>query len=267
MSGLRYLDAHCHIQFDWYDADRDAVIAQMEERGVGGVVVGCDLESSKKAVELAEKHDNLWAAIGLHPNEEPNEWFAPEPYRELAKSPKAVAIGECGLDYYRPEDTGEKAKRKQKNVLNDHLELAAELDLPLIIHSRPSKGTQDAYLDLIALLAEAREKHPNLRGDIHFFVGGAEEMRALHALGFTTSFTAVVTFARDYDAVIKAAPLEMLLAETDAPFVAPASRRGQRNDPLAIMEVAAKIAEIRGQDPEMVRTALLANARRLFKLD
>ncbi|HVM58893.1 MAG TPA: TatD family hydrolase, partial [Candidatus Paceibacterota bacterium] len=129
----------------------------------------------------------------------------------------------------------------------------------------PSKGTQDAYRDLIALLREAKGKYPNLRGDIHFFVGGVEEMRELTALGFTVSFTAVITFARDYDAVVRAAPLASILSETDAPYVPSASRpRGSRNDPLAVEDVVAKIAELRDEDPETVRAALVKNARNLF---
>ena len=273
-------DAHCHVQFGQYDEDREALIKRMEERGVAGIVVGCDYASSKAAVELAEQHDHLWAAIGLHPNHEGDEWFEAAKYRELAASPKVVAIGECGLDYFRapsvalakdgPDEakaySAEATKAKQKALLNDHIELAAALDKPLIIHSRPSKGTQDAYQDLIQILTEAKAKHPQLAGDIHFFVGGVEEMRALHALGFTTSFTAVITFARDYDAIIRAAPLDMILSETDAPYVAPASRRGTRNDPLAVEEVAAKLADIRGEDREAVRKALVANAKRLFRL-
>jgi TatD DNase family protein len=261
---IKYFDAHCHVQFDQYDADREALITQMQERDVAGIVVGCDLESSKKAMALAEQHDNLWASIGLHPNHEHDEWYEAENYRALAERAKVVAIGECGLDYFRPTTVDDETKRKQKALLNDHIELAAELDKPLIIHSRPSKGTQDAYQDLITILTEAKQKYRKLRGDIHFFVGGIEEMRALHALGFTTSFTAVITFARDYDAVIKAAPLDMILSETDAPYVAPASRRGQRNDPLAVEDVAAKIAAIRVEDPEVIRRALVANAKRLF---
>jgi TatD DNase family protein len=260
----RYLDVHCHVQFPWFEEDRGALLARMREHGVGGIVVGCDLESSKKAVALAERHDNLWAAIGLHPNEEGNEWYEAKNYLELGTSAKVVAIGECGLDYYRPAEVDEKVKKLQKSILNNQIELAARLDKPLIIHARPSKGAQDAYQDLIAILTEAKKKYPRLAGDIHFFVGGIEEMRALHALGFTTSFTAVITFARDYDAVIKAAPLEMILAETDSPFVAPAARRGQRNDPLAVIDVAAQIAAIRGEDLELVRAALLANAKRVF---
>ena len=263
---LKHIDVHCHLQFPMFDEGREEIVEKMREEQIGGIVVGCDYESSKKAVELAEQHEHLWAAIGLHPNDEPDEWFEAKRYTELAQSSKVVAIGECGLDYFRPADTSEEAKRKQKNVLHDHLELAAALDKPLIIHARPSKGTQDAYQDLIQILTKAKGKWPNIRGDIHFFVGGVEEMQALTALGFTISFTAVPTFARDYDAVIKAAPLDSILSETDAPFVAPLSRRGQRNDPLSIPEIAAKLAEIRGEEPELLRQALLANAKRLFAL-
>lgn len=261
----RYFDAHCHIQFDQYDTDRDPLIEQMKERGVAGVVVGCDIDSSRKAVALAEAHEHLYASIGLHPNHESDEWFESATYRELALSPKVVAIGECGLDYFRPTEVNEEVKKKQKNILNDQIELASELDKPLIIHSRPSKGTQDAYTDLIQILTEAKQKYPDLRGDIHFFVGGVPEMQALTALGFTVSYTAVITFARDYDEVIRAAPLDSILSETDAPYVAPLSRRGERNDPLAVEDVVARIAEIRGEDPEVVREALLANADRLFR--
>jgi TatD DNase family protein len=262
----KYFDAHCHIQFGQYDTDREEVIQKMQERGVAGVVVGCDLESSKKAVELAEAHENLYASVGLHPNHEAHEWYEAENYRSLAKSAKVIAIGECGLDYFRPEDANEEVKKKQKRMFWDHIELAVELENPLIIHSRPSKGTQDAYQDLIQILKEAKQKYPNLRGDIHFFVGGVAEMRALTALGFTCSFTAVITFARDYDEVIRTIPLDMILAETDAPYVAPLARRGQRNDPLAVEDVAAKIAEIRGENLELVRAALVANVERLFNL-
>ena len=109
-----------------------------------------------------------------------------------------------------------------------------------------------------------KKKYPNLRGDSHFFAGGVEEAKSFAELGFTTSFTAVITFARDYDAVIRSIPLTSILAETDAPYVAPASRRGERNDPLAVIKVVAKIAEIRGEDAEKVRIALLENTRRLF---
>ena len=268
----RYVDVHCHVQFEQYAKDDAELIARMREAGVVGIVVGVDYESSARAVVLAEKHDHLFASIGLHPNRESNEWYEPEKYRALAKSPKVVAIGECGLDYFRPEQLTEETKRKQKNILNDQIELAAELDKPLIIHARPTKGMQDAYHDLIEILKEAKAGHPRFRGlpaqagDVHFFVGGTQEAQALIALGFTLSFTAVITFARDYDVVIRALPLASILAETDAPYVAPASRRGKRNDPLAVIEVVDKIAEIRGEDRMVVQKALFLNAKNLFAL-
>ena len=261
---VKYVDAHCHVQFEQYDTDREAVIEQMREQGVVGIVVGCDTDSSQKAVTLAEEYEHLYAAVGHHPNH--LEEFEEEKIRELLSRARVVAVGECGLDYFRPVEVNEEVKNKQRELFKKHIALAVEFDKPLIIHARPSKGTQDAYLDLIEILKEEKKNAPSLRGDVHFFVGGIEEAEALVALGFTVSFTAVITFARDYDAVIKALPLESILAETDAPYVAPASRRGQRNDSLAVVDVVAQVAQTRGEDPETVRRALFSNAERLFAL-
>lgn len=264
---MRYFDAHCHIQFDQFDDDRHEVLASMEREEVGGLVVGCDLESSKNAVALAEKYDFLWASIGLHPNRESNEAFDAAAFRELAAHPKVVAIGECGLDYYRPEVFDEETKRVQKEILNVQIELAASLDKALVIHSRPTKGTQDAYQDLIGILTLAKKKYPSLRGDIHFFVGGVAEMQALTELGFTVSYTGVITFSRDYDEPVRRVPLAHILTETDAPYAAPKSRRGKKNDPLSIPEIVTALAEIRGEEREKVREAALSNALKIFGLE
>jgi len=268
----RYIDAHCHIQFEQYAHDETELIERMREEGVAGIVVGVDRESSEKAIALAEKYEHLFASVGLHPNHT-DESFDVEAFRKLAKHSKVVAIGECGLDYFRPVEVNEEVKDAQKELFKKHITLAVELDRPLIIHSRPSKGlpagrqgTMGAYHDLIAILKEAKGTYPKLRGDIHFFVGGVAEAEEFRALDFTISFTAVITFARDYDEAIRAVPLSSILSETDAPYLAPASRRGERNDPLAVTEVVAKIAEIRGEDLESVRVALLQNAQRLFAL-
>lgn len=262
---MKYADVHCHIQFEQYATDDTPLITRMKEEEVAGIVVGVDLESSKKAIALANKYEHLYASVGLHPNrtEEP---FSVDEYRALAMHPKVVGIGECGLDYFRPADANAEVKRAQKELLEKHIALAVELDKPLIIHGRPSKGTQDAYTDLIEILTTAKREHPNLCGDIHFFVGGTAEAQAFITLGFTLSFTAVITFARDYDQVIQSVPLANILSETDSPYVAPASRRGQRNDPLAVIEVAQKIAHIRGENEEVVREALVENAARMFKI-
>lgn len=262
----RYIDVHSHLQFEQYAHDEEKIINQMREQGVASIVVGVDLVSSRKAVALAEKYEHLYAAVGLHPNHADQEFFDEAAYRALATHPKVVAIGECGLDFFRPVELNDEVKRAQKELLQKHIALAASLNKPLIIHCRPTKGTQDAYHDLIEIVRDAKKEHPKLHGDIHFFVGGVEEAEACIALGFTVSFTAVITFARDYDAVIRAVPLASILSETDAPYLAPVSRRGKRNDPLAVIDVVAKIADIRGENLEMVRQTLLANAQRLFAL-
>mgnify|MGYP001592272102 FL=1 len=263
---IKYVDAHCHMQFEEYSHDQKEMLEKMRGNGVAGIVVGVDYESSIKAVELAEKHEHIFASIGLHPNCVNKEDFDLNKYRELAKHPKVVAIGECGLDYFRHGEVNEEIKRAQSEVLRAHLALADELDKPLIIHARPSKGTMDAYHELSNILQKTRMDSPKLRGDVHFFVGGILEAKELINLGFTVSFTAVITFARDYDEVIKAVPLANILSETDSPYVAPVSRHGKRNDPLAVVDVVAKIAEIRGEPAETIRSSLLANANRMFTL-
>lgn len=260
---MKYADVHCHIQFEQYKEDDAALIDRMRQEEVAGIVVGVDLDSSQKAIAIAEKHNHLYASVGLHPNRE-GDGFDNDAYQKLATHPKVVAIGECGLDYFRPSEVNDAVKEKQKTLLRKHIELAAALGKPLIIHSRPSAGTQDAYQDLIEILREAKGHHSHLCGDIHFFVGGITEAQALIGLGFTLSFTAVITFARDYDEVIKTIPLESILSETDAPYVAPASRRGERNDPLSVIEVVSKIAEIRGENQEKVAQVVAKNAERLF---
>lgn len=265
---MKYFDAHCHVQFPQYDEDRFALLTSMTEAEVGGVVVGVNLESSRAAIDLVQGSDSLWASVGLHPNSA--DVIASsvdfDAYQELAKDPKVVAIGECGLDNYRPGDV-DAAKPKQREVFLKHVELAVETRKPLMIHARPSKGTQDAYRDLIDILKSVKHEHGDaLRGDIHFFVGGVEEARELIALDFTLSYTAVLTFTRDYDDVVRFAPMTHLLTETDSPYVAPAPNRGKRNDPLAVRSVVESIAAIRGEDPETVRVHILQNAQRVFKL-
>ncbi len=262
---MKYFDAHCHVQFDAYDADRDAVLASMEEAGIGGLLVGTDRTTSKAAVDLADG-ETLFATIGLHPNDKPQEGYDDEVFRALARAPHVVAIGECGLDYFRPENP-EAEKERQKKSFAAQIALAAELDKPLMLHVRPSKGTMDAYEDALTMLSEAKAIHgERVRGNSHFHTGNVEVSKRLVELGFTASFTAVVIFARDYDETVRSLPLTHILSETDAPYVAPPPNRGKRNDPLAIPAIVAAIAKTRGEDEEMVREALLENARRVFSL-
>ncbi len=262
-----YVDAHCHLQLDAFDADREELIQEMSAKGVAAIVVGVDRATSEAAVALSEAHEHLFAAIGLHPHEERSEWFDVAAYEALAQSPKVVGIGECGLDYFGETEVTEEEKERQKVLFRDQVGLAAKLNMPLIIHARPKKGTVDAYQDVLAELTELKKVYgERVRGDVHFFVGGTEEAVAFSALGFTVSYTAVITFATQYDAVIRSAPLTQLLAETDAPYVAPASRRGKRNDPLAVIDVVARMAELRGEDHELVRSQILSNTLKMFAL-
>lgn len=263
---MRYFDAHCHVQFDPYSADRTQLLSSMREAGIGGLVVGVDLQSSVEALALVSQEPNLFAAAGLHPNYVLKNEFDVRSFADLLRHPKVVAVGECGLDNYRPEDV-EAAQGLQREVFTKHVELAIESDKPLMVHARPRKGTQDAYRDLIDILRSYKQEHGDmLRGDIHFFVGGIEEARDILSLGFTLSFTAVLTFARDYDDVVRFAPLTSILTETDAPYVAPKRIRGARNDPRSVQDVVEAIAGIRGEETEVVRATTVQNAQRLFTL-
>jgi TatD DNase family protein len=262
---VRYIDTHCHLQFEQYTQDREEIIERMKEEGIAAIVVGTDIESSKEAVVLAEKYEHLFASVGFHPGNTTLKSFDEAAYRMLAENKKVVAIGECGLEYFHTKANDEE-KNAQKELFEKQITIASELDKPLMVHVRPTEGSHDAYQDLIKLLKEAKIKYPNLRGDIHFFVGDSVEAKQFTDLGFTISFTAVITFTHDYDDAVRSVFLANILPETDAPFVAPASRRGERNDPFAVIEVVQQIAVIRGEDIETVRTTLLDNARRLFAL-
>lgn len=262
---MKYFDAHCHVQFPPYDSDREELLASMKAQEVGGIIVGVDQDSSEKAITRADG-STLFASVGLHPNDTPNEVFDEEVYERLAKDSKVVALGECGLDYFRPDEP-EKEKERQKDIFRKHIALSAKLGKPLMIHARPSKGTMDAYEDVITLLKEAKEQYGNVvKGNMHFFVGNTVVAQELLALSMTFSFTAVLTFTSDYDEVVRTLPLSAILSETDAPYVAPAPNRGKRNDPLAVIEVVKAIARIRGEDEEKVREALVENAVRVFAL-
>ncbi len=267
---MRYFDTHCHIQFSEYDADREEVLTRLQELEIGGLIVGVDISTSKAAIaavrEVSKEHKadraqkNLFfASVGLHPNDT-EQGFAAAEFEALLQQPEVVAVGECGLDYYRPSEP-ERVKKIQKEIFEQQVELAVKYNKPLMIHSRPSKGTQDAYHDTIdMLLSKKREYGEKLRGDMHFFVGGIEEAKKFVELDFSLSYTAVLTFTHDYDEVVRYVPLTHLLSETDSPYVAPAPNRGKRNEPTAVIDVIKAFARIRGEDEETVRQAILQNS-------
>ncbi|MDB5266858.1 MAG: sec-independent protein translocase protein TatD DNase family protein [Parcubacteria group bacterium] len=259
---MKYIDIHSHLNFGDYEKDWDEIIGRLKETETGTIIVGTDLESSRKAVEIAEKHENIWACIGVHPVDDPTRVFEKEKFEALMQSKKVVAIGECGLDYFHADKNDAVEIERQKKLFIDQIEFAIERDLPIMIHSR------SAYPELLLILEEQKGIHgEKLRGDVHFFAGSLEEAKHFINLGFTLSFTGVITFARTYDDVVKSVPLSMIMSETDAPFVTPAPYRGKRNEPSYVVEVVKKIAEIRGEDLDVVQKALLSNAERVFRVN
>jgi TatD DNase family protein len=255
---LKYFDIHSHLNFPKEYPDLELVISAMAEMETGTIVVGTDYESSLRAVELGNKHENIWVCIGVHPADDPSASWEVERFNKLISNPRVVAIGECGLDFFHQDK--EKDFERQKKLFLEQVEFALKHDRPVMIHSR------DAYPELLEILESLKKTHENLRGNVHFFAGTLEEAKRFWAIDFTTSFTGVITFARNYDEVIKNAPLEMIMSETDAPYVAPTPYRGKRNEPSYVSEVVKKIAEIRGEDFETVQKALISNTFRLFNI-
>ena len=271
-----YIDIHSHLNFAAFDADREAVVERALDAGVAFITVGTQQDTSKAAIELAEKHENcVFAIIGLHPVHTGSsfhdakeigdggkeftsrgETFDYDYYKKLALHPKVVGVGECGLDYYRLEPDSE---RKQREVFAAHIALANEVRKPLMLHVRSGSG-RSAYRDALAIL----ETDARVGGDFHFFAGSWNEAKEILDAGFFLSFTGVITFTHDYDEVVRNIPLDRILSETDAPYVTPVPYRGKRNEPLYVQEVVKAMARIRGEDEETVRAQVLKNAEQFF---
>lgn len=271
---MKYIDIHCHLDFPDYGEEINGVLERMREKEVGAITIGTDLESSKRAVEIANQNPNIWACIGVHPRDDSPEPPSPDSGREgqgggvfpesgfekLVSHPKVVAIGECGLDWFRilPESM-EAERERQTNLFKQQIEFALKYDKPLMLHCRES------YDDVLEILEKYKNQYGSkLRGNAHFFAGTVEQAKKFVDLGFTISFTGVITFTHDYDEAIKNTPIESILSETDAPFVAPVPHRGKRNEPAFVVEVVQKLSEIKDLDHEDLRLKLLENTKRMF---
>ncbi len=264
---FRLVDTHCHLDFERFAADRQEVIARAEAAGVWRMVtLGVDVSSSRAAVALARQYPSVFAAVGVHPNDAGRVWQDEATLQELrllAADPKVVAIGEIGLDYYRDITP----RRIQWKVLRAQLTLAAQLNLPVSLHNRESTS------DLLALVGEwvadlRAQGHPlaDHPGVWHAFGGDEGEAQRALELGFFLGIGGPVTFknAPDRRRVVAALPLERLLIETDAPFLAPHPHRGKRNEPAYVRLVAEKIAEVQGRPLAEVARQTTENARILF---
>lgn len=276
---MKFLDAHTHVQFAAFDEDRKEVIDRAINNGVSMVNVGTQADTSAAAIKLANEYkEGLYATVGLHPIHTEKSYhdekelgdgdaakvftskgenFDYDNYKKMALDSKVVAIGECGLDYYR---LSEESKEKQKEIFIKQIELAKDVKKPLMIHCR------NAFSDLIEILNSELKILNSPPGVIHFFSGTAEDAKKLMELGFSFTLGGVVTFTRDYDEAIKAIPLDRILSETDAPYVAPVPYRGKRNEPFYVIEVVKKLAEIKNVSVEEIAEATIRNASRVFNI-
>jgi TatD DNase family protein len=251
------IDSHAHLQMDAFNDDRDAVIKRAKEAGITGIItIGVTLADSEKGVDIAGLYDIVYASVGVHPHEVKE--IGADTYDRLsaiARRGKVVAIGEIGLDFYynhSPQDL-------QFRHFADQLDLAVELDLPVIIHDR------EAHLETLDFL---RYRKGRLRGVLHCFSGDLEMAKKCVDLGFTISIAGPVTYKKSeqLQEVAQEMPLETLLIETDAPYLAPQPWRGKRNEPAYVIETARRVAEVRGITAGEVEVATGMNARRLFGL-
>lgn len=251
-------DTHAHMDDRAFDADRDTLLTAFPSHGIGLLMnPGCSLESSRNASELSQKYDYIYAAVGSHPDaaDEVNDAVLEE-YRKLCKlNPKIKAIGEIGLDYHY-EDI---PRELQKKAFLSQLELARELDLPVIVHER------DAHEDGMAIVRQFSD----VKGVFHCYSGSAEMARQLTDLGWYIGFTGVLTFknARRAIEAAQAIPLERIVIETDCPYMSPEPFRGKRNDPSRVYRMAEKLAEIRGISAEEARRITFENGKRLYRID
>jgi len=250
---MHLIDSHAHLDSPKFDGDREAVVERAREAGVAAILnVGGDLASSRAAVALAERYDFVYAAVGVHPHDARTVTPAVlDELRALARHPKVVAVGEIGLDYYRDLSP----RPVQRQAFADQLALAAELGLPVVVHSR------EALDDVLAGLRGWEGT-----GVLHSYSGGLERLEEVLELGFSIGISGPVTFpkAERLRVVAAAVPLERLLVETDCPYLTPVPYRGRRNEPAYVRYVAQAVARARGMEAEPLARATADNARRLF---
>jgi TatD DNase family protein len=272
---MQLTDTHCHLYWNKFDEDREAVIQRAIEAGVTKMLVpGTTTETSKQAIELAEKYEQVYAAVGVHPTDA--ETLSQDNFDEfykLAEHKKVVAIGEIGLDYYWVKEP-EKQKH-QKTVFNSQVQVAEALNKPLVIHLREANDATEGpvFDDLFILLEPWFEKwtqlhHPLglLPGVLHSFNGNLALATKAIKLGFHLGVTGPVTYPKNenHREMIKNLPLNHLLIETDSPFLTPVPHRGKRNEPAYVVHIADKIAEIHSKSPVEIAEITTANAARLF---
>jgi TatD DNase family protein len=283
------VDTHAHVNFFSFKDDAKETLQRALDNETWVINVGSQIDTSRQAVELAKQFkQGVYAVVGLHPehthskfvDEEETHFqtreenFDYEAYKKLAQDPKVVGIGECGLDYYRlsSEEGGgliEQIKQKQKETFLQQIKLAKELNKVLVVHSRSSKGTDDACEDILGILEqELRIKNQELRIVLHSYTGSPDVLEKFLKLGVYVSFNGIITFDKtgNIEKLVKMAPLDKILLETDCPYLAPVPMRGKRNEPLYVKFTAEKLAQIKNLSVDDIAKATTQNAKILFQL-
>lgn len=264
------IDVHCHLNFHSFDKDTDQVIKKAFEDGVTKIInVGTKIDSSEKAIDLADKYENLYAIVGIHPHHADKlgqNWTTE--LENLAKQPKVVAIGECGLDYYEYKSNGIVDPKIQKEIFIKQIELSIKLKLPLQIHNRL------AGKDVVDILEGYKSELLSPPGMFHCFSGGKEHLKKVLDLGFYVGFDGNITYKGipkgeevELSELVKYAPIERIVTETDAPFLTPEPHRGMRNLPSYVIIVGNFIAKTKGLPESAVSENTIQNANLLFKLN
>lgn len=284
-----YIDIHAHLNFKIFDKNREDIISRTLNDKTWVINIGTQLDTSKKAVEISNQYNKgVYATVGLHPVHTSSSYydeselgeskkdftnhgevFDKDKYRELIKKGKVVAIGECGLDYFHLKEGD---KDKQLKAFIEQIELANEFNIPLMLHLRNKEEDiySSAYQDALKILKEKSK----VKGVIHFFAGELKDALDFIDYGFLISFAGVVTYPpkknnpRNIDIIdiIKKSPLNMILADTDSPYVAPVPNRGKDNEPLNVKYIVSKIAEIKNIPIEEAKNQIVENAKILFKI-
>lgn len=256
-----YIDLHAHLNFTDFDEDREVLLHEMKEKNVIAINIGTTVKTSREVIALAQEYpDQLKATIGTHPVHATED--DSDALEGLIQDSVVVGIGECGLDYFERGESGivtDEDKKVQADVFRKQIELSIKHKKPLMLHVRES------YTETLDILKEYfTPTKVEYRGNAHFFVGSIEEAQAFLELGFSISFTGVITFVKAYEDLVRFVPLERMFAETDSPYVAPAPYRGKRNSPLFVMEIYKKIAEIKQVPLQQVIDTFAENARRYW---
>lgn len=286
---MKYIDIHAHINFSIFDENREEILRRALENDTWVINIGTQYDTSLRAVEITNNYkEGIYATIGLHPTHTSSSYvdqdelgvyskefsthgeiFDKEKYRELFESGKVVAIGECGLDYFHLKDGD---LEKQKDAFIAQIELANELNIPLMLHIRNSEENLEisAYQDALEIL----KKHAKVKGVVHFFAGELKDAIDFTDFGFYISFAGVITYPPkkinprniNTDEIIKNIPLDMIMADTDSPYVAPAPNRGKTNEPVNVKYIVEKIAEIKSLSLSEVALQIAENTKKLFNI-